>query len=206
MKLSYYPGCTIKNRAGNFEDTLLFSMKHLGVEIKELDRWNCCGTVLSLSEDDSMRQLAPVRNMLRVKEANASRVMTACSMCYNTLKRTNDRVKADPVLLKRMNAFMTDETTVYEGDVDVVHTLEILREFKANAKAISAKVVKPLARHYVCCRVGKAARASRRASLDRHARGRLGRLLRLRPRQRDELTSARWGSRTNRSTQPSRTK
>ena len=144
MKLSYYPGCTMKNHAGNFEESLLYSMKHLGVEVKELDRWNCCGTVLSLAEDDAMRQLAPVRNMIRVKEANASRVMTACSMCYNTLKRANDRVKADPVLLKRMNTFMTDETTVYEGDVDVVHTLEILREFKANSKAISAKVVKPL--------------------------------------------------------------
>ncbi len=144
MKLSYYPGCTMKNHAGNFEESLLFSMKHLGVEIKELDRWNCCGTVLSLAEDDAMRQLAPVRNMLRVKEADASRVMTACSMCYNTLKRANERVKADPVLLKRMNNFMTDETTKYEGDVDVVHTLEILQEFKANSKAVSAKVVKPL--------------------------------------------------------------
>ncbi len=101
-----------------------------------------------------MRQLAPVRNMLRVKEADASRVMTACSMCYNTLKRANDRVKADPILLKRMNAFMTDEKTTYEGDVDVVHTLEILRELKANTKAVSAKVVKPLKGLRVACYYG----------------------------------------------------
>jgi heterodisulfide reductase subunit B len=119
-------------------------MKSLGFEVEELKRWNCCGTVLSLSEDDTMRQIAPVRNMLRVKEADASRVMTACSMCYNTLKRANDRVKADPVLLKRMNAFMTDEKTAYEGDVEVVHTLDILRELKGNSAAIRAKVVKPL--------------------------------------------------------------
>ncbi len=144
MKLSYYPGCTMKNHAGNFEESLIYSMERLGVEVEELNRWNCCGTVLSLTEDDTMRQLAPVRNMLRVKEAGAKRVMTACSMCYNTLKRANDRVKADPVLLKRMNAFMTDEKAAYDGDVDVVHTLEILRELKANTKAVSAKIVKPL--------------------------------------------------------------
>ena len=101
MKVSYYPGCTMKNHAGNFEESLIYAMKHLGIDVEELNRWNCCGTVLSLAEDDAMRQLAPVRNMLRVKEADASRVMTACSMCYNTLKRANDRVKADPVLLKR---------------------------------------------------------------------------------------------------------
>ncbi|MFZ1107008.1 MAG: CoB--CoM heterodisulfide reductase iron-sulfur subunit B family protein [Rhodomicrobium sp.] len=154
MKLSYYPGCTMKNHAGNFEESLAYSMARLGVEVEELNRWNCCGTVLSLSEDDAMRQLAPVRNMLRVKEAGASRVMTACAMCYNTLKRANDRVKADPVLLKRMNTFMTDEKTTYEGDVDVVHALEILRELKANTKAVSTKVVKPLKGLRVACYYG----------------------------------------------------
>ncbi len=154
MKLSYYPGCTMKNHAGNFEELLVYSMQRLGVEVEELNRWNCCGTVLSLAEDDAMRQLAPVRNMLRVREAGATRVMTACSMCYNTLKRANDRVKADPVLLKRMNNFMTDEKTAYEGDVDVVHTLEILRELKANTKAVSAKVVKPLKGLRVACYYG----------------------------------------------------
>ncbi len=154
MKLSYYPGCTMKNHAGNFEESLAYSMARLGVEVEELNRWNCCGTVLSLSEDDAMRQLAPVRNMLRVKEAGASRVMTACAMCYNTLKRANDRVKADPVLLKRMNTFMTDKKTTYEGDVDVVHALEILRELKANTKAVSTKVVKPLKGLRVACYYG----------------------------------------------------
>jgi heterodisulfide reductase subunit B len=144
----------MKNHAGNFEESLIYSMQRLGVEVEELNRWNCCGTVLSLSEDDTMRQLAPVRNMLRVKEAGASRVMTACAMCYNTLKRANDRVKADPVLLKRMNAFMTDEKTTYDGDVDVVHTLEILRELKANTKAVSATVVKPLKGLRVACYYG----------------------------------------------------
>lgn len=154
MKLSYYPGCTMKNHAGNFEESLVYSMKRLGVEVEELNRWNCCGTVLSLAEDDAMRQLAPVRNMLRAQEAGASRVMTACAMCYNTLKRANERVKADPILLKRMNSFMTDEKTTYDGEVDVVHALEILRELKANTKAVADKVVKPLKGLSVACYYG----------------------------------------------------
>jgi heterodisulfide reductase subunit B2 len=154
MKLSYYPGCTMKNHAANFESSLLFSMKHLGVEVEEIDRWNCCGTVSSLTQDNTMRQLAPVRNMLRVKEANASRVMTACSMCYSVLKRANDKVKADPALLASMNNFMTDETTKYEGDVEVVHTLQVLNELKAKPGAVKAKVVKPLKGLKVACYYG----------------------------------------------------
>ncbi len=144
MKLSYYPGCTMKAHAANFEASLLYSMRHLGFDVEELDRWNCCGTVSSLAEDDAMRQLAPIRNLIRVKEANASRVMTACAMCSNVLKRANERVKAEPALLERMNNFMTDEPVDYEGDVSVSHTLEVLNELKAGANTIASRVVKPL--------------------------------------------------------------
>ncbi len=154
MKLSYYPGCTMKNHAANFEESLLYSMKHLGVDVQETDRWNCCGTVYSLAQDNAMRQLAPIRNLIRVKEANASRVMTACAMCYNTLKRANERVKADPAMLERMNNFMTDEPVKYDAGVEVLHTLEVLRELKSRNGGISSKVVKPLNGLRVACYYG----------------------------------------------------
>lgn len=145
MKLSYYPGCTMKAHAANFESSLLYAMEQLGVDVEEISRWNCCGTVSSLAEDDAMRQLAPIRNLIRVKEANASRVMTACAMCSNVLKRANARVKADPALLERMNGFMSDEPVAYEGDVGVLHTLEVLDELKADARSVASRVVKSLA-------------------------------------------------------------
>ncbi|MBU1235918.1 MAG: CoB--CoM heterodisulfide reductase iron-sulfur subunit B family protein [Gammaproteobacteria bacterium] len=144
MKLSYYPGCTMKNHAANFEASLLYSMRHLGAEVEELDRWNCCGTVMALAQDDIMRQLAPIRNLIRVKESNASRVMTACSMCYNTLKRANGRVRLEPAVRERMNAFMYEENVSYDGEVDVLHVLEVLREQEDGLKSVAAKVVKPL--------------------------------------------------------------
>ena len=37
MKVSYYPGCTLKNNAKNFEDSAVSSLTRLGVEIEELD-------------------------------------------------------------------------------------------------------------------------------------------------------------------------
>lgn len=144
MKLSYYPGCTMKNHAANFEESILYSMTHLGFEVEEIDRWNCCGTVLSLAQDDLMRQIAPVRNLLRAKEAESNRLMTACAMCYNTLKRANQRVKDDPAARQRMNDFMYDEAVDYDGEVDVLHVLEVLREQKAGLAALAGKVVKPL--------------------------------------------------------------
>jgi heterodisulfide reductase subunit B len=154
MKFSYYPGCTLKNHAKNFEDSTLFSLAHLGLEIEEMPRWNCCGTVASLAADDLIHQLAPIRNLIRVREAGNDQVVTACSMCFNTLKRANERVKANPTELVQMNEFMYDEETPYEADVDVFHVLDLVRD-KVGFKDVKAKVVKPLgglkvANYYGC--------------------------------------------------------
>jgi heterodisulfide reductase subunit B len=153
VKLSYYPGCTMKNHARNFEESTLFSLKELGVEVEEIKRWNCCGTVYSLSADEVMHQVAPVRNMIRAKEAGADQLMTACSMCYNTLKRANQRARANPEQLSRMNAFMYDEPIDYQGDVEVVHALEVVRD-KVGFDAVKKKVVKPLKGLKVACYYG----------------------------------------------------
>ena len=89
MNLSYYPGCTLKTKAKNFEDSAIASMAALGVNLIELPRWNCCGTVYSLAEDDLVHHIAPVRILIRVQERGENKVATLCSFCYNTLERAN---------------------------------------------------------------------------------------------------------------------
>jgi heterodisulfide reductase subunit B len=154
MNISYYPGCTLKNEAKNFEDSSLFVMNHLGINAQEISRWNCCGTVFSLATDDIMHHLAPIRNLIRVKEANSDRVVTLCAMCYNTLKRANERIKNDPESLEKLNNFMSREKIKYQGDVKIFHLLELLRD-EVKFDAIRKKVIKNLnglrvANYYGC--------------------------------------------------------
>lgn len=154
MKISYYPGCTLKSNAKNFEESTFCSLKKLGVEVQELPRWNCCGTVFSLATDDLIHHVAPIRNLLRVKESHSDRVMTLCAMCYNTLKRANERVKSDPESLDKINRFMYRENIEYNGDVKIFHLLELLRD-EIKFENVTSKVVKPLknfkiANYYGC--------------------------------------------------------
>lgn len=142
MKLSYYPGCTLKTNAKNFEDSAIAVLKTLGVELVELPRWNCCGTVYSLASDDLIHKLAPIRNLIRVKEQGEDRVVTLCAMCYNTLKRANIFVKKDKESRDKMNDLMDREEINYEGDVKVFHILELLRDeigFDEIAKKVKRK-------------------------------------------------------------------
>jgi heterodisulfide reductase subunit B len=154
MRLSYFPGCTLKNYAQNFEDAALCALKRLEVEVEELRRWNCCGTVFSLSSDDLIHHVAPVRNLIRSKELDSDKLMTMCAMCYNTLKRTNERVKNNQEDLDIINDLMYREEIKYEGDVEVVHLLEVLKN-DITFEKIAPKIQKPLqnlkiANYYGC--------------------------------------------------------
>ncbi len=142
MKIPYFPGCTLKATAKNFEMSGLAVGKELGIEFIEMPRWNCCGTVYSLATDDLMHQLAPIRNLVVVEsEMGEKRVVSFCSMCYNTLRQANNLVINDPEKLKTINEFMDTEED-YGGGVEPLHLLQILGE--VGIKEIGKKVRKPL--------------------------------------------------------------
>ncbi|MCK4352345.1 CoB--CoM heterodisulfide reductase iron-sulfur subunit B family protein [candidate division WOR-3 bacterium] len=148
IKLPYYPGCTLKTSAKNFEISAIESAKILDIELIELPRWNCCGTVFSLTSDDLIHHIAPIRNLIRVQEMNGNgivkdehRLVTLCSMCYNTLKRANLRVKENPDDFKKINDLMYLEED-YNGNVEVIHFLELLK--KTGFEKVKEKVKKPL--------------------------------------------------------------
>lgn len=127
MKISYYPGCTLKSKAKNLDQAARASLEVLGVDVVEIDRWNCCGAVHSLTADDLIHQVGPVRNLVRAKEQGAERLVTLCSMCYNTLARANRLMREDEVKRETINRFM-DEEIDYAGEVEVVHYLTFLAE------------------------------------------------------------------------------
>lgn len=142
MKISYYPGCTLKTKAKNLDRAAIASLEALGVEVKEIDRWNCCGAVHSLTADDLIHQVGPVRNLVRAKEQGADKLVTLCSMCYNTLARANQIMKNDAVKRDTINRFM-DEEIDYAGEVEVVHYLTFLQE-AIGWEALRARVKVPL--------------------------------------------------------------
>ena len=142
MSLAYYPGCTLKTRARNLEEPAVASMEALGLKLDEVPRWNCCGAVYSLADDDLIHQVAPVRNLIRVKKQGKNELVTLCAFCLNTLKRANLLMRQDVAKRDTLNAFI-DEGINYSGEVKVVHLLEVLRD-KVGWAALSQKVKLPL--------------------------------------------------------------
>ena len=142
MTFSYYPGCTLKTKASNLEDSALACMEALGIEVTELPTWYCCGTVYSLANDDLTRLLAPLRNLIRIRDEGGGKAVTLCSFCYNTLKRANGVMREDAEKRTALNGFL-DEEADYSGEVRVVHLLEILRD-EIGWEGVAQQVRRPL--------------------------------------------------------------
>ncbi|MCK4421015.1 CoB--CoM heterodisulfide reductase iron-sulfur subunit B family protein [candidate division WOR-3 bacterium] len=142
-ELLYYPGCTLKNTAKGFEDSALACAEKLGYKLKEMVDWYCCGTVYSLTSDDLMHHIASVRNLLKVQDAGGERFTTLCSMCYNTIKRSSIRINNDEEEREKLNSFMYKEENDYNGKVEMIHYLQILRD-EIGFDKIKDAVKKPL--------------------------------------------------------------
>lgn len=140
-KLAYFPGCAMKDQARPDENGALQALAILGYEVEEIPRWNCCGTVYSLAQDDLMRHVGPVRNLVRVQGMGEKRVLTLCAMCYGTLTRSA-RFVEEPERLERINAFMDTEDD-FRGGIEVVHLLTLLRD-EVGYEKLASKVKRSL--------------------------------------------------------------
>ncbi len=129
----YYPGCTLKSKASDYENSAMKVMEELGEPLVEMDDWYCCGAVQSLAEDDIMHQIAPIRTMCCAQEQGEKEVVTLCDMCYNVLRQANDRMKENEDDLETMNDFLTEDPD-YEGEVEVYHLFHILEDMKDEIK------------------------------------------------------------------------
>ena len=141
MKIAYYPGCTLKNKAKDLDRYAIEAAAALGYELEEIENWQCCGGAYTSAKDEIATKLPAVRALANGRD-NGGRVLTVCSACYNVLKQTNHEFTVNPDFDLRVNNYMKPDTE-YHGEADVIHYLEFLRD-EIGFDNLAKKVVKPL--------------------------------------------------------------
>ena len=74
MKICYYPGCTLKTKAKDLDVYARLSAEALGVEMEEIENWQCCGAVYPQASDEIASRLSAVR-------ALENELTTLCVRC-----------------------------------------------------------------------------------------------------------------------------
>ena len=145
MKVSYFPGCTLRTKAKDLDRYARRSAEALGVELCEIEDWQCCGGVFVSAKDEIATKLSSVRALVDAK-AHGQPLVTVCSACHNVIKQTNHAMQTDPDFAAKVNRYMAQDKNPgepYGGETEVIHYLELLRD-KVGFDKIRAAVKNPL--------------------------------------------------------------
>jgi heterodisulfide reductase subunit B2 len=142
----YYPGCSMDGTGRAYADSIAAVLPGLGIDLAELDDWNCCGATEYLGVSPMRAHALVGRNLaLAERQKDGADVLVApCSACYVNLARTDRYVRDSRELADTVNlALAADDLAYTPGSVAVRHLLEILID-DVGLEAIARRVTRPL--------------------------------------------------------------
>ena len=140
---AYYPGCSLESLGKNYNLSALAVSDELGVEMKELEDWNCCGATAYFPVDELLAYTLVSRNLAIAEKTGLQDFVAPCSACYTNAYTTNKYLKNDPDLAEHINYALEEDHLHVEGKMKVRHLIEVFIE-DVGLEEIEKKVAHPL--------------------------------------------------------------
>jgi heterodisulfide reductase subunit B len=133
--LAYYPGCSLRHSAEEFDHSTQVILKALGIDFEIVPDWTCCGASPAHMTDHALAQALAARN-LRQAATVADEFMAPCPACYQREKNAEVELHEDAKLRAEVNELLD---APYDGNVRVFNLLELLKE-KVGLEALAGLV------------------------------------------------------------------
>ena len=137
MKLAYYPGCTLHGTAREYDASTKAVCKAAGVELVEIDDWNCCGALEAIFDKELSMGLS-ARNNFKAQKTGLDLVIP-CSICSHNLSRADTAMKNDAGFRTKIERALGEK---YNG-VKIKHLLDVIVN-DIGTDALSKKFIKSL--------------------------------------------------------------
>jgi heterodisulfide reductase subunit B len=124
---SYFPGCSLEKMALSYNQSTMQTTKALGVELQELEDWNCCGATSYFHVDELLAYTMVSRNLAMAEKAGHD-LVAPCSACYKNAYFTNAYLKEDEDLANHINYALEADNLKFSGDIQVKHLMEVFAE------------------------------------------------------------------------------
>ena len=128
--VAYYPGCTVDGTSREYGESIRAVAGAIGLELKELADWTCCGASSAHATSDELAFALPARN-LEIADKAGLDLLVPCAACYSRLKT------AEKALRENKNGGS------FRGNFHVKHLASFIWE-DVGEKVIREKVRKPL--------------------------------------------------------------
>ena len=161
MKYSIYPGCSSEGTAISYHHSTLEVAKVLGLELREIEDWNCCGSTVSSSVIGQFAaDVLSARNLALAEKMGTEDVVATCSSCYTNLGCVNKKFANEKFKNAANDAISKDDLS-YDGKLKVRNILDVMVT-DIGLEQIASKVTKPLTglkvAGYVGCQTVRALR------------------------------------------------
>ncbi|MBI2757899.1 MAG: CoB--CoM heterodisulfide reductase iron-sulfur subunit B family protein [Chloroflexi bacterium] len=141
-----YPGCSMETSARAYHDSLLAISPIIGLNLKEIEDWNCCGATEYLGISLTPAYALIARNLaLAANASNGTRsVVAPCSACYLNLSKADFHMRERPKLGQMVNEALAAGGLSYTpGSLEIRHLLDVI-VYDIGLDAIKSKIVRPL--------------------------------------------------------------
>jgi heterodisulfide reductase subunit B len=136
---AYYPGCTQETTASEYNESVYAVCTALGIELRELPGWTCCGASSGHTTDYWLSHSLTGRN-LAIAEKLDSDIAVSCPACYQRLAATTKEFRSEEKLKEKLPSIIGQPFT---AKYDTRHILDIFCN-TVGLDTIAGKVVKPL--------------------------------------------------------------
>jgi heterodisulfide reductase subunit B len=145
MKYSYFPGCSLERNAAAYHQSTMAVAGALGIELVEIEDWNCCGATEYLALNRMAAYALIARNLAQAAKNEGLKQMVApCSACYLNLSKTDHYLGESPALAAKVNLALAEGGLHYTpGSIQTRHPLDVIVN-DVGYDAVAARVSKPL--------------------------------------------------------------
>jgi len=142
MKYAYYPGCSLEKNAAAYHQSTLAIAAPLGMEMVEVNDWNCCGATEYIAINRLAAYALVARNLaLAEKQFGKIDMVAPCSACFLNLSKVDAYLQSDKSLAEKTQQALQAGGLSYDaGSVTTRHLLHAIIEdigFEAIAKRVS---------------------------------------------------------------------
>jgi len=141
-RFAYFPGCSLEKMAQSYHLSATESTHALGVELEELEDWNCCGATTYFHVDQLLAYTLAARNMAMAEKKGLD-LVAPCSACFKNTYFTNAYLKQDPDLAEHINFALEEDNLHFSGSISVHHLMDVYVK-EVGLEAIQNKVTHPL--------------------------------------------------------------
>ena len=124
MKYAVFLGCNIPARVDQYDVSARAVLRQVGVQLKDIREFNCCGYPLRNTDQKSFLFSSAVNLALAEKEGLD--ILALCKCCFGTLKEAQHILKQEGALQKQVNELLARRGLEYTGKIRIKHLLSVL--------------------------------------------------------------------------------